>query len=353
MAPHGGRGGISAIGRSRRLMLVAKFFSNRDNLRGLPKMVAFRLIIIGCTTLLISFVVFALAAASPFNPLSYLLGNDYTALNPAEREALATSLGINRPFYLQWWEWVSGLFSGDLGYSRTFSRPVADVLAQRLPWTIVLSLSGLVLSIALAVVLGSVAGRRPGSALDRCCIAVSVFIGATPSFVYALAVLMIFAVMLRVIPTGGAAPIGIDPSLATIGPFLIAPAIVLAITQLPYPLLAVRQVTAETASSAAVAAAYDRGVPPRVVVGKHIVPMTLLPVITLIGGRLSELVVGAVIVESVFAWPGIAEATVEAAKAVDFPLLAITTVLTTLLVMGGSLLCDVAYLLVDPRVSDV
>nr|WP_240394114.1 ABC transporter permease subunit [Corynebacterium lactis] len=164
---------------------------------------------------------------------------------------------------------------------------------------------------------------------------------------------MFFAVILRVIPSGGAAPIGMDPSLTTVGPFLIGPALVLAITQLPWPLLAVRQATAEASTSAAVEATYQRGVPGRVVVAKHIAPMSLMPVVTLVGGRLSELVVGAVIVEAVFSWPGIAEATIEAAKAVDFPLLAITTVLTTLLVTGGSLIADVTYTLLDPRVSDV
>ncbi|ALA66481.1 peptide ABC transporter permease [Corynebacterium lactis RW2-5] len=330
-----------------------RFIHNRDNLAGLPRMIAMRLVAIAVLTIFVSFVMFALAAISPFNPLAHYIGTDFSALSPAEREALTASLGMDRPFYVQWLDWFGGLLSGDLGYSRTYSRPVSDVLAQRLPWTILLSLSGIALTVVLAIVLGVLAGRRPGSLLDRFCIGLSVFLGATPSFVYALAVLMVFAVIMQVIPSGGAAPIGMDPSFTTIGPFLIGPAIVLAITQLPWPLLAVRQATAEAQSSAAVAAAFERGVPSRIVVGKHIVPMSLMPVVTLVGGRLSELVVGAVIVEAVFSWPGIAEATVEAAKAVDFPLLAITTVLTTLLVMGGSLIADITYTLLDPRVSDV
>ena len=227
------------------------------------------------------------------------------------------------------------------------------MLAERLPWTILLSATGLTVAVAAAVVLGLWAGRRPGGLVDRVIVALGVFLAATPSFIYALGVVLVFAVTLRVIPAGGAAPIGEQPSLASIGPYLIAPALVLAVTQLPWPLLAVRQATVEAIGSDAVENARARGVPAGVVLRRHAAPMSLMPLVTLVGGRLSELVVGAVIVEAVFGWPGLAEATVASAKDVDFPLLAVTTVLTTVLVMGGSLVSDVAYKILDPRVRDV
>ncbi|MFD5868579.1 ABC transporter permease [Corynebacterium sp. NPDC060344] len=316
-------------------------------------MIAGRTAIIAATTVFVSFVMFGLAALSPFDPLASYLGTTYAELSAAERADVAAAIGADVSWWRQWLDWFADVLTGDLGFSRSYGRPVADVLSERLPWTILLSATGMTIAVALAVALGSWAGRRPGGAVDRAIVALGVFIGATPSFIYALGVVMIFAVTLGAIPAGGASPIGEDPSLATVGPYLIAPALVLAVTQLPWPLLAVRQATVEAIGSDAVENARARGVAPGVVLRRHIAPMSLMPLVTLVGGRLSELVVGAVIVEAVFSWPGLAQATVESAKTVDFPLLAATTVLTTILVMGGSLVADVAYKLLDPRVRDV
>ncbi|MDY0113139.1 MAG: ABC transporter permease [Corynebacterium sp.] len=316
-------------------------------------MVAVRTAIIAVTTVFVSFVMFGLAALSPFDPLASYLGTGYAELTEAERADVAAAIGADLPWWRQWLDWIAGVFTGDLGFSRSYGRSVIDVLSERLPWTILLSATGMAIAVIIAVTLGTWAGRRPGGVVDRAIVALGVFIGATPSFIYALGVVMIFAVTLNVIPAGGASPIGEAPSLLTVGPHLVAPALVLAVTQLPWPLLAVRQATVEAIGSDAVENARARGVPHGVVLRRHIAPMSLMPLVTLVGGRLSELVVGAVIVEAVFSWPGLAEATVESAKSVDFPLLAATTVLTTVLVMGGSLVADVAYKLLDPRVRDV
>ena len=332
---------------------MSGFLDHRDNLDGLGRMVAVRTAIIAVTTVLVSFVMFGLAALSPFDPLASYLGTGYAELTEAERADVAAAIGADLPWWRQWLDWIAGVFTGDLGFSRSYGRSVIDVLSERLPWTILLSATGMAFAVIIAVTLGTWAGRRPGGVVDRAIVALGVFIGATPSFIYALGVVMIFAVTLNVIPAGGASPIGEAPSLFTVGPYLVAPALVLAVTQLPWPLLAVRQATVEAIGSDAVENARARGVPHGVVLRRHIAPMSLMPLVTLVGGRLSELVVGAVIVEAVFSWPGLAEATVESAKSVDFPLLAATTVLTTVLVMGGSLVADVAYKLLDPRVRDV
>ena len=332
---------------------MSGFLDHRDNLDGLGRMVAVRTAIIAVTTVFVSFVMFGLAALSPFDPLASYLGTGYAELTEAERADVAAAIGADLPWWRQWLDWIAGVFTGDLGFSRSYGRSVIDVLSERLPWTILLSATGMAFAVIIAVTLGTWAGRRPGGVVDRAIVALGVFIGATPSFIYALGVVMIFAVTLNVIPAGGASPIGEAPSLFTVGPYLVAPALVLAVTQLPWPLLAVRQATVEAIGSDAVENARARGVPHGVVLRRHIAPMSLMPLVTLVGGRLSELVVGAVIVEAVFSWPGLAEATVESAKSVDFPLLAATTVLTTVLVMGGSLVADVAYKLLDPRVRDV
>lgn len=329
------------------------FRVSRDNLHGVGHMIALRVAIIAAATAAVSFLMFALAAISPFDPLAGFLGADLGSLTEDQREQMALVLGADRTWWEQWLSWVNGVLRGDLGYSRVYRAPVLDVIAARLPWTLLLSGVGLAFMTVTALVLGVWAGRRPGGLIDRVVLGVGAFVAATPSYIYALGAVLVFAVTLRVIPAGGAAPFGAQPSLAGAGPYLIAPAIVLGLSQISWPLLAVRQATVETLDDDAVDAAIARGLPRRTVMLRHVAPMSLMPLITLVGARLGELVVGAVIVESVFSWPGLAEATVQSAVQLDFPLLAATTVAATLVVMVGTLIADLLYLLIDPRVTDV
>lgn len=238
---------------------MSGFLDHRDNLDGLGRMVAVRTAIIAVTTVFVSFVMFGLAALSPFDPLASYLGTGYAELTEAERADVAAAIGADLPWWRQWLDWIAGVFTGDLGFSRSYGRSVIDVLSERLPWTILLSATGMAFAVIIAVTLGTWAGRRPGGVVDRAIVALGVFIGATPSFIYALGVVMIFAVTLNVIPAGGASPIGEAPSLLTVGPHLVAPALVLAVTQLPWPMLAVRQATVEAIGSDAVENARARG----------------------------------------------------------------------------------------------
>ena len=335
-------------GRHRRGFLVA-----RTNLHGLGAMVLGRLAIIAVATVAVSLLMFALAAVSPFDPLAGFLGPDLGTLTDAQREKLARVLGADRTWWEQWWAWAGGVLRGDLGYSRVFRAPVADVMAARLPWTLLLSATGLAFMTVLALVLGLWAGTNEGGVVDRVVLALGAFVAATPSYIYALGAILLLAVSWHVIPAGGAAPFGERPTLGGVGPYLVGPAVVLGLSQMSWPLLAVRQATVAAMHDDAVDAAIARGLSRGRIMRAHVAPMSLLPLITLLGSRLGELVVGAVIVESVFSWPGLAEATVEAAVLLDFPLMAATTVAATVVVMLGALLADLLYLLVDPRVTDV
>ncbi|SNV08504.1 oligopeptide transport system permease OppB [Corynebacterium ulcerans] len=325
----------------------------RDNLDGIGVMVGLRLLVIACTTVVVTFIMFALAALSPFDPLAHYLGAEYGDYTDDERARIAASLGVDRPWWQQWLQWWADVLRGDLGWSRVYNKSVADVIWERLPWTIVLSSVGLLLMLVIAAILGVWAARRPGGSVDRSVNAIGVFVAATPSYIYALGAVLFFGVFLHVIPVGGASRVGDVPSLLTVGPYLIAPAIVLAVSQLSWPLLTMQQSTLEASQSPAVANARLRGLSEKTILVRHVLPLSLMPLITLIGARLGELVVGAVIVETVFSWPGLAQATVESAIAVDFPLLAFTTAATTVVVMLGSLASDVSYMIIDPRVSDV
>ncbi|APE12813.1 ABC transporter permease (plasmid) [Rhodococcus sp. 2G] len=295
--------------------------------------------------------VFFLANRSPFNPLTAYLGDRYQATSTADRASISAALNLDAPWWNLWWQWLTAGARGDLGQSRIYTQPVTSVFAERLPWTLLLSATALALAALIALLLGTLAGLRPGSWSDRLCVAVSVVVQAVPPFVLALASVLVFAVLMRWAPVSGATDPGAAYSVGQVGRHLVLPAVTLAVMQVPWLLLAVRSAVAETVGSAAVRGARTRGLTRSTVISKHVLPMSLTPLVTLIGARLPELIVGAVLIEEVFAWPGLAAAVVDSAKAMDFPLLAALTVATTAVVLAGSLLADVLYLLIDPRIT--
>lgn len=325
----------------------------RAHLRGVGRLVALRLLMMALTTLAVTALVFALAAHSPLDPLAAHLGSSYARHTEADRAALSHALGMDRPWWQQWASWWADALHADFGFSRLYQQPVLHVVAERLPWTLLLSGASLLATILLTLVVGWQLALRPTGRLAQIVRAGAVLLAGLPAYVLALSALLVCAVWLHWVPLGGAAPVGKVPELGSIGLYLITPALVLAVSQLSWPVLALQESLAEACASPAVTAARMRGLPKHSVAWGHVLPVSMLPLITALGSRLGELIVGAVIVESIFSWPGLAEATVQAAVAVDFPLLAFITAATTVLVMLGALLSDIAYLLVDPRVSDV
>lgn len=304
-------------------------------------------------TALVSMVVFWLASIAPFNPLAAYLGRRFERASMEERAALAEQLGIDDSWITIWARWGRDVvLHWDWGYSRSMSRPVADVLAERLPWTLLLAGVGIVLGIAISLVLGVAAARRPRSLTDRFATGLAHIVQGVPPFVIALGAIAIFSLMLGWLPVAGVSRGGEDPTWGSIAVHLILPALVLGLSQVPWMLLNVRTSVITALTDDHVTAARARGLPDRTTVWRHALPGALLPFVTVIGARLPELVTGAVLVETVFAWPGIAAATVDAAVSGDFPLLAAVTVLTSLMVLIGSLIADALYVLVDPRVDD-
>lgn len=323
----------------------------RDRRRDLAGLVG-RRVAVGVPMLVgLSALVFLLAERSPFNPLAAYLGAGYQQISTERRESLNDALGFDVPWWRAWWSWAGDLARGDLGWSRVYAMPVPEVFAERLPWTLLLSGTALVVAVLSALLWGTVAGLSPGSRTDRAVTRLGVLVQAIPPFVLALGAVTTFSVLLRWAPVAGASAPGEPHTFAGVLTHLALPACTLALTQLPWLLLAVRTAVARASASEAVLAARSRGVPPAKVVTAHVLPVSLAPLVTIVGARLPELVVGAVLVEEIFAWPGIAATLVSSAQALDFPLLAALTVTTTGVVLVGSLLADSAYLFLDPRVS--
>ncbi|NLU85093.1 ABC transporter permease [Rhodococcus sp. HNM0569] len=294
---------------------------------------------------------FALASRSPFDPLAGYLGARYVTTSDADRARIAGELGLGDPWWRQYARWLLHVVTGDLGTSRSFGQPVAQVIGERLPWTLLLTGTALTVSVVLALVLGVWTGARSGGVADRIVTPLVTFAQATPPFVLSLVAVAVFAVSLTWLPAGGLTDAGSDPSFGQVARHVVLPAGVLAVSQLPWLLFAVRQSVRGAVESDAVAGAVARGLPRRTVLTRHVVPVASAPFVTVVALRLPELVVGAALVEEVFAWPGIAGALVTSATELDFPLLAALTLGTTAVVLVASLLADIAYVLLDPRVA--
>ncbi|MBN0972248.1 MULTISPECIES: ABC transporter permease [Gordonia] len=303
------------------------------------------------TTILVSLGIFAVAAASPFDPLTAHLGDDYQSATPAQREAIAAAYDLDQHWLSAWWNWWVALFHGDLGWSSTQGQAVGDVIAQRLPFTLGMSAAALVSAALIAVVGGAVIGMRRGGLSDRACTALAAMLAATPPFVVSLVLVSTFAVALGWFPTSGARRPGDDYSLDGLVTHAVLPYLALTVSMVPWLLLTMRTAVVEATGSDAVRAARARGVNGWTLLRGHVVPVSVLPTLALLGTRLPELIAGAAIVETVFGWPGLAEALVDSAVALDFSLLAALAIGSAVLVLLGSALSDAAAVAIDPRIG--
>jgi peptide/nickel transport system permease protein len=230
--------------------------------------------------------------------------------------------------------------------------PVADVIGERLGWTVLLVSVAAVVTVVLGALLGVLAARRSGGVLDRCVTGAMYTLEAAPVFWLALGAVWLCALRFRLLPAGGLTDTSASVVTASqVGTHLVLPAAVLAISQLPWFVLFIRQSLLAALAEDHVIGARARGLRERTVLIGHALRSALLPFLTLLGSRVPELITGALLVETVFSWPGVAAATVQAAMAVDFPLLTGLTVLATAAVLLGNLAADVLYGLADPRVA--
>ncbi|MGW0330756.1 ABC transporter permease [Streptomyces sp. NPDC003011] len=302
--------------------------------------------------LVVTFGVFAIAAASPFDPVKAYAGTAALGSDQETLDRLRANLGADEPFAVRWWEWLTSALTGDLGQSSVLRQPVAQVIGERLVWSTLLCAVAFGAALLVGTVLGVLAARRPGSMLDRAVTSLAYTLEAAPVFWIALLAIWLFALQLGVLPAGGLTDTASEQVTAKeVARHLVLPAGVLAVSQLPWFTLYVRQGVGDALAEDPVRGARARGLGERTVLLGHALRSGLLPVLTLTGSRVPELITGALLVESVFSWPGIAAATVEAATAVDFPLLAALTSLAAVAVLVGNLLADLLYGLFDPRVK--
>jgi peptide/nickel transport system permease protein len=293
------------------------------------------------TLLLVSLVAFGLVALAPVDPARMALSAGGTGVQLDERDVAAkrAELGLDRPLPERYARWWTDLLRLDFGRSFASGRSVASLLAERLPASAALGGLALLLSVAVSLPLGMLAAVRAGRALDQVVRALALLGASLPGFWLALVLMSIFAAQLRWVPAlGSLTPLGI-----------ILPTLVLAVRPLGRQLRLMRATTLDALAMDHLTVARAKGLARGSILVRHVMPNAILPMITIVGLDLPALVSSAVVVETVFAWPGVGRLAADAALAGDLPILMAFVLLVGVLVVSTSLVVDVLCGIVDPR----
>jgi peptide/nickel transport system permease protein len=314
-------------------------------LTGIPGFILRRLLLGVITLFVASVVIFAATQALPSDPARAILGRSAT---PEAVAALRTQLGLDEPVLAQYLSWVGGVLRGDFGNSLAADAPVTDVIGQRIVNSGFLMAIAALISVPLAVVLGTVSARRRDTPFDHGVSIVTLALAALPEFVVAIALVIVFATTVFQIFPGVTL---IDPGA---GPWnypkeLVLPTLTLVIAVTPYITRIMRGSMVEILESDYVEMARLKGLPERLVVWRHAVPNGIAPTFQVIAINLAFLAGGIVVVEAVFNYPGIGAAFVDAVRARDMPVVQALALLIAALYVVLNLLADLATILVSPR----
>jgi peptide/nickel transport system permease protein len=266
-----------------------------------------------------------------------------------QREALIKRMGLDKPVAQRYVEWVTGAVRGDFGTSLLTDEPVTQRIGERLPNTLTLAGAAFVLSVMLGIPIGLIQALRRGSPLDHVLSFLSAVGLAVPVFWLGIVLILIFSVSLHVLPSAGVTGITTD-TLFDRAQHLVLPAVVLASTVLPTIVRFMRSAAIEVLHEDYIRTAESKGLAPRVVVTRHVLRNALVPVVSALGALVPRLLGGAVVTEAVFSWPGLGRLALEAAQGRDYPLITGLTVVAAAVAVGTTLLVDLAYTRIDPRV---
>lgn len=291
-------------------------------------------VILGAT-----FIIYALVFLRPGDPIAGLFGEK--PVNEGVKEQIEAQYNLDKPFLVQWLLFLKGAVTLDFGNSYT-GRPVIDLVSQAFPVTITLALMALAIEMVLGIVAGTIAGLRRGGLFDSTMLVTSLVVIAVPIFVFGFVLQLIFGVKLGwVSPT-----VGGDWSVGK----LILPAFVLGLVSFAYVLRLTRTSVAENLSTDHVRTARAKGLSERQVVKNHVLRNSLIPVVTFLGVDLGALMAGAVVTESIFNIPGVGNLAYQAIKRGENPTVVSVVTIMVLVYVLASLLVDLLYAWLDPRI---
>jgi len=288
--------------------------------------------LLGIVTLVFLFIHFI-----PGDAVDMMLGE---TAQPADKEALRRALGLDRPLLEQYARYVGGLMRGDLGHSLAFQAPVSQLVMSRYPATLELALAAVVIALLAAVPLGVLAAARPGTLIDRGSVMFALLGVSIPNFALGPLLIIAFSIGLGWFPVSGRGGLA----------HLVLPALTLGLSMAGILTRMTRASLIETLREDYVRTAHAKGLPAYRVLLTHALPNALTPILTILGLQFGTLLAGAIVTETIFAWPGIGQLTVNAIAARDYPLAqgCILAIGVGYIVVNSA--TDLLYTLIDPRV---
>ena len=300
--------------------------------------------------LLITVICFTLIQLAPYNAIDTMI----TPKMPEETVNLIKArYGFDKPAYVQYFLWLKGLLKGEFGYSIINNESIASNLLVRIPATIKLVLPSYIIAVIISVILGLISGSNKNKLVDKIIDGFCSMGIAVPSFWFAMIIIFIFGYRLAILPILGMHTIGKDGSFSDFLVHFIMPSTVLVMAYLPDLIRYVRSSTLTQVSESYVTVQKSFGATKKEILFKHVSKNVLLPIVTKMGMALPMLITGAMITETVFAWPGVGPYFVTAVKALDYPVIMAVLVLSSTFVILGNLLSDILYCLIDPRIKEM
>jgi ABC-type dipeptide/oligopeptide/nickel transport system permease component len=289
------------------------------------------------TLSIVSFIVFFMVRLIPGDPAVVMAGSEAT---PEIIEIIRTSLGLDRPMYVQYWIFLGQMLRGNLGESFRTHQPVLEEIALRLPATLKLATAGMAISIVLGVGLGVLAAVRSNTWIDMTARVISLFGVSSPTFFSGLLFVLIFGYYLRVLPIAGSGGLR----------FLILPSFTVALTSVAFISRLTRTNLLDALSQDYVRTAKAKGLPARTVVFQHALRNALIAPVTVIGLEFGRLLSGVIVIEIVFTWPGTGKLLIDAIQYRDFPLIQGLILTYTVIYAVVNVGVDVLYTVIDPRI---
>jgi peptide/nickel transport system permease protein len=296
--------------------------------------------------ILVSVIVFVLLRITPGDPVLVFAGEER---DPAALDALRHEYGLDQPLPVQYVVWAQHAIRGDLGRSLRTRQPVTQAVLERLPKTLELGAAALIISIGVALVVGTLAALRRNSALDLIATGFTIAGVSLPNFYLGIILILVFALVFRVFPPGGYADFATDPldNLKR----LVLPAVTLATASLAINLRQVRSSLLDVLTQDYLRTARAKGLGERVVILRHAMKNSLIPVVTIFGLQIGALLDGAIITETIFFWPGVGRLAVDSIGGRDYPVVQAIVLMSALAFMASTLAIDILYAWLDPRIS--
>jgi len=303
----------------------------------------------------IATVTFFIVHMAPGDPMDFYL-EPRRNIDPELIELIRQKYGLDQPLHVQYVKWLGNLLQGDLGESFAHRRPVSALLAETIPYTLLLTVLALLVDALVGIFLGILSAVKQYSALDKTVTFSSLIIYSVPGFWLALMLVLVFSVHLGWFPTSQTRSFDYEflswfGKLLDLAWHLVLPVFVLGIASAAGTARYMRSQLLEVLNEEYILAARARGLRERTVILKHAVRNALIPIVTIFGMSLPFLLGGAVVIETIFAWPGMGRLALSAVNARDYPVILATMMIAAVLTVLGNLLADVTYTLVDPRVS--